>query len=406
MRTVNGKYGVIVALMTLIGVCAFVVLPCFAQQDQGGKGGGPDRSFAMYFDYPEIILPGGNKKVDLNLSFNNKGKQDETIYFNYQIPAGWRASAEGYGAAVTALYLPTGEVKSVTFGIIPDGNTGAGVYYFKLDARTQDGALKASQKLKVTLLAKEKQKEGEIILTTSYPVLQGSSDGKFEFALSVNNKTRKELPFNLIAAPPKGWNVNFKPPFKDTYISSLMLKPEESENVTVLVTPDPFATANEFTIPITVMAEGFKAEASLKVIITGTYKVDVGTDTGLLSLSTQRGKASTLSIYVQNTGSATLQDVSLLSVKPENWKVTFSPEKIVSLDPGKLEQIEVSIEPGEDSLVGDYAVGVSVNAEKSSDNLELRVTVKASAAWGWIGLGIICLVIAGLFGLFRALGRR
>ena len=85
MRTVNGKHGVIVALMTLIGVCAFVVLPCFAQQDQGGKGGGPDRSFAMYFDYPEIILPGGSKKVDLNLSFNNKGKQDETIYFNYQI---------------------------------------------------------------------------------------------------------------------------------------------------------------------------------------------------------------------------------------------------------------------------------------------------------------------------------
>ena len=185
-----------------------------------------------------------------------------------------------------------------------------------------------------------------------------------------------------------------------------MLKPEESENVTVLVTPDPFATAKDFTIPITVMAEDFKAEASLKVIITGTYKIDVGTDTGLLSLSTQRGKSSNLSIYVQNTGSATLQDVSLLSVKPENWKVMFSPEKIASLEPGKLEQVEVTIEPGEDSLVGDYAVGVSVNTEKSSDNLELRVTVKASAAWGWIGVGLIILVIGGLFALFRALGRR
>lgn len=406
MKIVNEKYRMVVALITLVLFGFVAALPCSAEPNQGTKGSGPDRSFTMYFDYPEIILPGGSKKTDLNLTFKNKGKRDETVYFNYQIPAGWRATAEGYGAAVTALYLPAGELKSVTFGIIPDVNTGAGVYQFKLDARTQDGALKASQKLQVTLLPKQKQKEGEIILTTSYPVLQGSSDGKFEFALSVNNKTRKELPFNLIADPPKGWHVNFKPPFKDTYISSLMLKPEESENVTVLVTPDPFATAKDFTIPITVMAEDFKAEASLKVIITGTYKIDVGTDTGLLSLSTQRGKSSNLSIYVQNTGSATLQDVSLLSVKPENWKVMFSPEKIASLEPGKLEQVEVTIEPGEDSLVGDYAVGVSVNTEKSSDNLELRVTVKASAAWGWIGVGLIILVIGGLFALFRALGRR
>jgi uncharacterized membrane protein len=32
--------------------------------------------------------------------------------------------------------------------------------------------------------------------------------------------------------------------------------------------------------------------------------------------------------------------------------------------------------------------------------------VKASTAWGWIGIGIIIAVIAGLIGLFRKLGRR
>lgn len=406
MRTVNGKFYAVVALMTLMWFGVFAVSPCSAQQDQGKKGDGPDRSFALYFDYPEIIFPGGSNNIDLNLTFTNKGKRDESIYFNYQVPSGWGARAKGYGADITALYVPAGETKSITFSIAPQENTKPGVYHFKVAARSEDGALKASQALKVTLYEKAKEKEGEIVLTTSYPVLQGSSDGKFEFALSVNNKTRKELPFNLIAEAPKGWRVNFKPPFKDTYISSLMLKPDESENVTVQVTPDPFAAAKEYTIPITVTAEDFTADASLKVIITGTYKIDVGTNTGLLSLSTQRGKSSNLSIYVQNTGSATLQDVSLLSVKPENWKVTFSPEKIISLDPGKLEQVEVTIVPGEESLVGDYAVGVSVNAEKTSDSLDLRVTVKASAAWGWIGVGLIILVIAGLFGLFRALGRR
>jgi len=61
---------------------------------------------------------------------------------------------------------------------------------------------------------------------------------------------------------------------------------------------------------------------------------------------------------------------------------------------------------GQESLVGDYAVGLNIKGEKTSDDLEMRVTVKASAAWGWIGIGIILLVIIGLFGLFVSLGRR
>jgi len=86
--------------------------------------------------------------------------------------------------------------------------------------------------------------------------------------------------------------------------------------------------------------------------------------------------------------------------------VEFKPEKIESIEPGDLKQVEVSITPAEEALVGDYAVGLNIKGEKTSDNLEMRVTVKASAAWGWIGIGIIVLVIVGLFGLFVSLGRR
>ena len=73
---------------------------------------------------------------------------------------------------------------------------------------------------------------------------------------------------------------------------------------------------------------------------------------------------------------------------------------------GNLKQIELTVTPAQEALVGDYAVGVNIKTEKASDDLELRVTVKASAAWGWIGIGIIVLVIIGLFSLFVTLGRR
>jgi uncharacterized membrane protein len=360
----------------------------------------------MNFAYPEIILAGGGGGVDLDLTFRNKGKQDETIYFDFQAPSGWQARVKAYSFDISSIYVPAGEDRSVTFNIEPGADTEPGVYNFQVSARNEDGALTAARKLKVTLQEKEKERQGEVLLTTSYPVLQGPGDGKFEFSLSINNKTKKEQPFNLFAESPKNWQINFKPPFKDTYISSLMMKPDESQTVNVEVTPDRFASAGEYTIPVTVTAGDLTAKAALQVIITGNYKIDAGTATGLLSLETQKGKPGNLSVYVKNTGSATLQDISLLSVKPENWKVEFVPEKLASLAPGSLEQVEVTIIPAEEALVGDYAVGVTVNAERSTDTIELRVTVKSSAAWGWIGIAIIVLVIAGLFGLFLALGRR
>jgi uncharacterized membrane protein len=144
----------------------------------------------------------------------------------------------------------------------------------------------------------------------------------------------------------------------------------------------------------------------LTVVLTGTYKLDAGTATGLLSLNAVRGKEGNLSVYVKNSGSAVLNSVGFMSVKPENWKVEFSPERIETLPPGELKQIEVSITPAEQALVGDYSVGIQADAGKLSKNMELRVTVLASTAWGWIGIGIIVLVMVGLVVLFVRLGRR
>ena len=109
---------------------------------------------------------------------------------------------------------------------------------------------------------------------------------------------------------------------------------------------------------------------------------------------------------MKNNGSAVNRNITFSSFKPENWETTFKPEKIEALAPGEMKQIEVTIKPAAQSLVGDYSVGIMTNGEKSDKTVEMRVTVKASSAWGWIGIGIILLVIAGLSTLFIRLGRR
>nr|MCU0539633.1 NEW3 domain-containing protein [Desulfobacterales bacterium] len=190
------------------------------------------------------------------------------------------------------------------------------------------------------------------------------------------------------------------------YISSLRLKANQSQSIAVEVKPGPGAAAGEFPITVRIAAGDAKGEAALTVMLTGTYELEVGTPSGLLSLEAQQGQPANVSFYVKNSGTAPNANIRFMSFKPENWKVEFKPERIDLVEPGALKQVEMIVTPAEEALIGDYSVAVRVEGEKVSKTLEFRVSVKASSAWGWIGIGLIVAVIAGLLGLFRAFGRR
>ena len=174
----------------------------------------------------------------------------------------------------------------------------------------------------------------------------------------------------------------------------------------VEVKPNPWTEPGEYPFVVKVSSETAQAEVKLMVVLTGTYKLETGTADGLLSLNAHQGKPANLSFYVKNNGSAAHENIRFLSFKPENWKVDFKPENIQPLAPDDLKQVELTITPADQALVGDYAVSISVEGERVAKNMELRVTVRAATAWGGIGIGIIVLVIAGLVVLFIKLGRR
>jgi uncharacterized membrane protein len=390
----------ILLILCVLGLAASTSLAKDKEEDTR-----PERGITMNFEYPEVIINKG-EEVTVDLIVKNRGKRDENVYFMHTAPAGWKTKIKTYSFSISSIHVPEDSEKSVQFAAEPEKDTTPGTYTFTVNGRTEDGTLRVSHTLKITMRAGKVEEKGEIELTTSYPVLRGPNDAKFEFSIELKNKTDKEDTFTLNAQVPKNWRANFKPPYEDKYISSVRLKDNESKSLNVEVTPDRYCEAGEHLIPITVSAGETTAEAELKVIITGTYKLEAGTPTGLLSLETEKGEPGNLSIYVKNSGSATIPNVEFLSVKPENWTVEFTPETIEYIEPGDLKQVEVSITPAEEALVGDYAVGLNIRGERTSDSLEMRVTVKASAAWGWVGIGIIVLVILGLFGLFVTLGRR
>jgi uncharacterized membrane protein len=342
----------------------------------------------------------------MDLTLENKGRTDETIDVKIsQVPKGWKASLRGGSYMVSGLFVPNGKSRTLALSLEPDKSAGPGTYDFQIDGQTADGKFTSEQKLVVTVREKTAGPE-DIQVTTSYPVLRGQTDATFEFSLDVQNKSERDRTFNISATGPQNWDINFKPAYETKQISSFQIKGGQSQTIAVQVNPAKDAKAGEYPILVRISSGEKKAEAKLKVVLTGIYKVDAGTPSGILSLEAVAGKPANFSLFVKNTGSAVSRNITFSSFKPENWEVKFNPEKIDALEPGDLKQVEVTVKPAAQALVGDYSVGVMVNGEKADKTVEMRVTVRASTAWGWIGIGVIVFVIAGLSVLFIFLGRR
>jgi uncharacterized membrane protein len=402
MKRVGFLVGILVA-----GLAFGVPAMASAADEQAKRDNRPDRGIGVYTEYSGVVIPIG-ESVRMDLTVENKGKQDEVVSLKLAtVPKGWKASLKGGSFTVTGVAVPEGKTRNLAFTAEPDKGLAAGTYDFLIEGVTTDGKLKATHAIAVTTRDRSRMGAEEIQITTSYPVLRGQTDATFEFSLDVANKSESDRTVNLAAQAPEKWEVNFKPGYEQKQISSLRIRGSGNQTVAVSVTPPKDTTAGEYPVLVRITSGEAKAEAKLMVVLTGIYKLDAATPSGILSVEAVTGKPTTVSLLVKNTGSAVNRNVNLSSFKPENWKVEFKPEKLEALEPGQLKQIEATVTPAATALVGDYSVGLMVDGEKSSSKtVEMRVTVKAPTAWGWIGVGLIAVVIGGMGGLFAWLGRR
>ena len=402
VNLVKRSWSVAFIFFILLGVMPALVS---AQQGADKKDNRPERGIALYTEYSGVAVARG-ETVQMDLTLENKGRRDENIEVRIAAAAkGWKATLKGARYRVTGMVVPDGKAKTLALSLEPDKGIGPGKYAFQFEAQTADGLLTASHTLTVNVQERTLGADN-IQIIAAYPVLRGQTDSRFEFSLDVTNKSESDRTFNLSAIGPEKWEINFKPAYEQKQISSIRVKEGQSQTVAVEVSPAQNAASGEYPVLVRISSGESKAEVKLTVNLTGTYRLDAGTPNGILSLEAFAGKPTTFSLFVKNTGSAVNRNITFSSFKPENWEAAFKPEKIEALAPGEMKQVEVKVTPGPQSLVGDYSVGVMTNGEKADKTVEMRVTVKASSAWGWIGIGIILLVIAGLGFLFVKMGRR
>src|SRR4030095_10230185 len=125
----------------------------------------------------------------------------------------------------------------------PD-NTRPENYQVKCTAKDTAGTTQYGENITFRVTSK-KVDTGGLKLTSQYPVLSTASGQTLKFTVDLKNETPKPLTVSLVAQPPPGWTVRFKPQFGDTQISSIQLKENASETLSVEIDTPPRAEAAE-----------------------------------------------------------------------------------------------------------------------------------------------------------------
>jgi len=184
------------------------------------------------------------------------------------------------------------------------------------------------------------------------------------------------------------------------------LEANSSEKITIEIDPPDNIEAGTYEIPVQAATSSTSAEVKLQAVITGSYKVELTTPTGLLSTSTPVGGKKRIVLLVKNVGSSELTNINLTFSAPGNWDVIFDPKRVDKLEAGGEAEVFATIKADKKSIPGDYGITMEAKTAETSSKISYRVAVKTPLLWGWLGILIIIAALAGVYYLFRKYGRR
>lgn len=380
---------------------AFSAVPLMAAET-------PERGLSAAFNYPGLII-GPGESVELLITIRNTGRQDDSFLVTVlKAPEGWETEVRSFASVVTGLFLPGLDQATLTLAASPPAGVVPvpGEYGFRVKVESLDGVLSQERDCLVAIKAKGGP-TAPLTLTTSHPAVRGPSDGRFSFSLDVKNQSGEDSLVGLSASVPDGWEAYFKPSYEDKQVSSIQIPKGQSRALTLDVSPGFRAGVGGHPVKVRAESKIGTAEAELTLELTGTYKLRLMPANELLSAAAEAGKPVSLTFFLINEGSAVQRQVKFMAVAPDDWKVEFNPEQMVDVEPGRTPApITATITPSDKALVGDYGLGLLAEGERAKSPVDLRITVRASTGWTWVGGAAIVLALAGLWLTFRRFGRR
>ena len=351
--------------------------------------------------YTAVSVAPGNK-VSFDLTVTSTESRNVALSLN-GVPSNWTASIFGGGFVVDAVAVDSKTPAKVRLDVTVPSDATAGTSTIRV-AASGGGA---SDTLPVSIRVNANA-AGDLTLTTTTPELTGAADKDFKFDLTFKNDTAQDVTMSAAATGPDGWTLDTTLTGA-TDAASTVVKAGSTQSVSVSAKPADGTPAGNYPIKVTATAGDRTAEADVSVAVTGSYSMTLSTPTQILSASGSAGSASTMTFVVTNTGTAPISKVTLVGTPPAGWTVTVDPKDgLDTIAPDQTGNLTAVITPSKDAIAGDYKVTFKAASteDTAGASADIRFTVDTSPIWLVVGVGLILLILAGLYYVFRTYGRR
>ena len=353
------------------------------------------QSVFLYSPYTKIaVSPGATISYKIDLINNSESPINNGISVS-GIPGSWKHELKSGGWDISRLAVLPKDKQEFDLKVNVPLKVNRGSYNFVV--------LAGMHKLPLTVTV-AKQGTYQTEFTTDQPNMQGNSKSNFTFSAVLKNQTADQQLYALMANAPRGWNVVFKPNYKQA--TSAQVVANSTQNVSIDITPPANVEAGSYKIPVRAATGTTSAELELEVVVTGSYQMELTTPRGLLSTDVTAGDIKKIELEVRNTGSSLLKDIQLSANKPADWEVTFEPSKIDALKAGETSTVMATLKASKKALPGDYVTTIMAKTPEVNADAQFRVAVKTPMIWGWVGVLIIIATIGVVYYLFRKYGRR
>jgi uncharacterized membrane protein len=360
---------------------------------QGAKAG---NGIILYTPYTYITVPPG-ESIDYTVEVKNYGSQVKDVEIDLSgLPEDWNSTLKAGGYSIKRIAVLPGEKKTVSLTLNVPLKVDKGKYNLRLIAKNYD----------VLPIVVNVSEEGTFKseFSSDQINMEGHSKSNFNFSTKLKNHTGEKQLYSLMAAPPRGWNLAFKPNGRQA--TAVEIEAGKTTNITVEVQPSPQVTSGSYKIPVKATNKYSTAELELEVVIMGSYDMELTTPTGLLSSSITSGRENKLELLLRNTGSSELRNVNFSTSKPKDWEISIEPDTVAVVQAGGSTKVQAIIKSADKTIPGDYLPKITAKTPEVSSTAAIRVLVKTPLLWGWLGIFIILGTLGGIYYLFRKYGRR
>jgi uncharacterized membrane protein len=389
MRTSRTLFGAVMASLMLVAI------PAIAQEEPSATTT-PDTP-GITTPYPSVAVEAGDQaSFDLDIV---APEPTPVSLEATDLPEGWTATFRGGGFEIDGVTAaPT--APEVSLDVAVPAETAEGTYDIGVTANTDSSSLSLALQVRVSALA-----GGEVTLTPDFPGLRVPAGETATFSVELRNDTPSDLEFELASAGPAGWDVAAEPA-SEPQATTIQVDSGSSTSINVEATSPVRAESGQYLISVQATAGDTQVETEMIVEIVGSFSLDLTTPDQRLSTEVSADGSTDVELIVTNTGTAPILGIEMSADPPNGWDVSFAESVIAELGAGQSVSAVATVTPSDQAIAGDYVVTFSASSEQAGNEVDIRTTVNPSAVWGFVGIALIALTLAGLAWVFRRFGRR